>query len=183
MKKNEAGNSLLLNCRCNYTHFVIASHNIVLTCHLYREFKVYKDLSYPFIIEGNLKEKGTKFMLKRPDLGVNLYYELMESIITDYYSRFKYKIYKTTPELFQYFHLIEIRYINEEECTIMSSLIYDNKIFFSEKDIQDVVKSQKKLYKSISLSMRKFTILRTATAFTVINCNNLEYCQKYENDT
>ena len=171
MKKNETANSLILNCRCNYTHFVIASYNIILTCHLYREFEVYKNLSYPFIIEGNLKEKGTKFMLKRPDLGVNLFYELIESTITDYYSRFKYKIYKTIPESFQYIHLIEIRYLNEDECTILSSLIYDNKIFSSEKDIQDVVQFQKNLYKTISLSMRKFTVLRLATAYTVINCN------------
>lgn len=171
MKKDESVNCMLLNVRCNYTHFVIANYNIILTCHLYREFKVYKNLSYPFIIEGNLKEKGNKFMLKRPDLGVNLFYELIESTITDYYSRFKYKIYKTIPESFQYIHQVEVRYINEDECTILSSLIYDNKIFFSEKEIQDVVQFQKNLYKNISYSMRKFTVLKLATSYTVINSN------------
>ena len=171
MKNNEAANTILLNCRCNYTHFVIANYNIILTCHLYREFKAYKNLSYPFIIEGNLKEKGNKFMIRRPDIGINIFYELLESTITDYYSRFIYKIYKTIPESFQYIHQIEVRYINEDECTLLSSLIYDNKIFLSEREIQEVVQFQKHLYKTISISMRKFTVLKLATAYTVINSN------------
>ena len=169
MKKAETSNTILLKCRCNYTHFVIASTNIILTCHFYREFKVYKNLSYPFIIEGNLKEKGNKFMLRRPDIGMNIYYELIESIITDYYSKFKYHIYKTIPESITYYHQIEVIYINEDECTILSSLIYDNQIVFPKKDIQTVVRIQKNLYNSIALSMRNFTILKLSTVYTTIN--------------
>ena len=171
MKRTQKANSIILNCQCNYTHFVIASSNIILACHLYRKFKVYKNLSYPFIIEGNLNEKGNKFMLRSPDLRINLFYKLIESTITDYYSRFKYLIYKTIPESFQYYHQIEIRYVNEDECTVLSSLIYDNKIFFPEKDILAVVQLQKSLYKTISLSMRKFTVLKLSTAYTVIDSN------------
>ena len=169
MKRNETANAIILNCRCNYTHFVTVYSNVILTCQFYREFKAYKNLSYPFVLEGNLNKKGNKFMLRRPDLGMNIYYELIESIITDYYSRFKYFIYKTVPESFQYFHQIEVRHINENECTILSSLIYDNKIFFPEKDIQDVVQLQKSLYNTIALSMRKYTVLKLSTAYTVIN--------------
>ena len=171
MKRNETTNTLLLNIRCNYTHFVAVSSNVILTCHFYREYKYYKNLSYPLIVEGNLNEKGNKFMLRRPDLGINIYYKLIESTITDYYSRFKYLIYKTVPESFQYFHQIEVRHINEDECTILSSLIYDNKIIFPEKDIQAVVQLQKNLYNTISLSMRKYAFLKLSIIYTVINSN------------
>ena len=81
MKKDENSQALLLHCRCNYTHFVIGYNNIILLCHFYRDFKLYKNLSYPFIIEGDLKKKGSKFMLRRPDLGMLLFYELIESTI------------------------------------------------------------------------------------------------------
>lgn len=171
MKKDESVNCMLLNVRCNYTHFVIANYNIILTCHLYREFKVYKNLSYPFIIEKNLKEKGNKFMLRLQDLGMNIFYELKESIITDYYSKFKYYIYKTIPESITYYQQVEVRYINEDECTILSTLIYNNNIIFPEKDIQAVVQLQKNLYNSIALSMRNYTVLKLATAYTTINSN------------
>ena len=190
MKRNETANSLLLNCRCNYTHFVIATSNIILTCHFYREFKVYKHLSYPFIIEGTFKQKGNKFMIRRPDLNMNIFYELIETTITDYYSKFKYKVFKTIPESFEYIHQIEIRYIDEDKCTILSSLIYDNNIFFAEKEMQAVAHFQKKLYKNISLSLRKFTVLKLSTTYTYIKCNinliwdiirNMKMLHKYVN--
>jgi hypothetical protein len=171
MKRNENVNALLLNCRCNYTHFVIATSNIILTCYFYRDFKVYNNLSYPYIIEGGFKRKGNKFMIRRPDLNMNIFYELIESTITDYYSKFKYKIFKTIPESFEYFHQTEIRYINEDECTILSSLIYDNKIFFAEKEMQAVAHFQKKLYKNITLNLQKFTILKLSTTYIAIKCN------------
>lgn len=188
MKKNETTNALLLNCRCNYSHFVIAASNIILTCHFYREFNVYKNLSYPFIIEGSLRQKGNKFMIRRPDLNMNIFYELIDFTITDYYSKFRYKVFKTIPESLEYIHQIEIRYINEDECTILSSLIYDNKIFFAEKEMKAVAYFQKKLYKNISLSLQKFTILKLSTTYTVINSNielvwniirNLKMVHKY----
>ena len=171
MKKDENSQALLLHCRCNYTHFVIGYNNIILLCHFYRDFKLYKNLSYPFIIEGDLKKKGSKFMLRRPDLGMLLFYELIESTITDYYSRFKYNVYKTIPESFQYFHLVEIRYIDEDECHIRSSLLYDNKIFISEREIKALIKFQKNLYRCIEISVRKYTVLKLSTPSITINCN------------
>ena len=188
MKRNEAAQSLLLNCNCNYNHFIRGNYNAALSCHLYREFKGYKNLSYPFIIKGNLREKGTQFMLRRPDLGVLMFYEIIEVLITDYFSRFKYQIYKTIPETFKYFHLVEIRYINEDQCEIRSSLIYDNKIFLSEKEYQDAVRLILNVFKSIELCLKKFTIPKLSLVYAVINCKieliwnilqNLKMIHKY----
>ena len=188
MKRNETAQSLLLYYNCNYNHFIKGNCNAALSCHLYREYKGYKNLSYPFILKGNLREKGTQFMLRRPDLGVLMFYEIKEILITDYFSRFKYQIYKTIPETFKYIHLIEIRYINEDQCEVRSSLIYDNKIFLSEKEFQDVVRIKLNVFKSIELCLRKFTIPKLSLVYTVINCNieliwdilkNLKMIHKY----
>ena len=171
MDKNKAYQIITLNTRCNYSHTVKSCENLILSCHLYREYKPYKELSYPYIIKGNLKGKGTRFMIRRADLNMLLFYELTEIIMTDYYSRFKYNIYKTIPETFQYHHLVEIRYVNENECFVRSSLIYDNKIFFSEKDFQHIIILATNTYKSIEVSLRKCLILKLSTAYTIINCN------------
>ena len=190
MKGNETGQSLVLTFRSKYNHFVLANYNLVLSIHLYRDFEKYKNLSYPFIIKGDLKGKGSKFMLRRPDLGVLMFYEVVEIMITDYYSRFKYKIYKTIPETFKYIHLVEIRYRNEDECDIRSSIIYDNKIVLPEKEFQEVIKFKYKVYRSIELSLRNYIIRKLSTTFTVINTNielvwnilrNMKMIHKYIN--
>ena len=169
MKRNEAAQSLVLHYGCSYNHFIRGNYNAALSCHLYREYKDYKNLSYPFILKGDLKQKGTQFMLRRPDLGVLMFYETVEVLITDYFSRFKYQIYKTIPETFKYAHIVEVRYINEDQCDIRSSLVYDNKIFLSEKEFQDVIRFKLNVFKSIELSLRKFIIPKLSLVYTVIN--------------
>lgn len=188
MKRNEAAQSLLLHYKANYNHFVKGKYNAAISCHLYREFKEYKNLSYPFILKGDLKRKGTKFMLRRPDLGVLMFYEIVEVLITDYYSRFKYQIYKTIPETFNFVHLVEIRYINEDQCDIRSSLVYDNKILLSEKEFQDAIRINLNAFKSIEFCLRKFIIPKLSLVYTIINCKleliwnilkNLKMIHKY----
>ena len=188
MKRNEAAQSILLHYNANYNHFIRGNYNAAISCHLYREFKDYKHLSYPFILRGNLKKKGSRFMLRRPDIGVLMFYEIVEVLITDYYSRFKYQIYKTIPETFNYVHLVEIRYINEDQCDVRSSLVYDNKIFLSEKEFQDAIRLTLNVFKSIELCLRKFIIPKITLVYTVINCKieliwdilkNLKLIHKY----
>jgi hypothetical protein len=188
MKKDEAFQTVSLHCRCNYTHFVIGYYNAILSCHFYRYYQTYKHLSYPYIIEGELRKKGLKFMLRRPDLNILLFYELKELTVTDYYSIIKYNIYKTIPKSMEYIHQIEIRYINEDECQVISSFIYNNKIYFSEKDFQMIIRSLKDTYRCIECSLREFTVLKLSTAYTVINSNieliwdiirNLKMVHKY----
>ena len=173
MKSNEKVTSLLLNYKCKYNHFVMQNINAAYSCHFYRSFKTYKNLSYPYILNGDLKRKGSKFMLRRPDLGVLMFYEILESTITDYYSRFKYYIYKTIPETYNYVHIVEARYINEDQCDIRTSLVFDNKIFFSEKELHDTLKFIYMLYKQIESSLRNYIIQKLAIAHTIIN-NKLE---------
>ena len=170
MNSKENAQSLLLNYNCKYNHFIAAYYNAAYIIHLFRDFEVYNNLSYPYILKGNLKGKGTKFMLRRPDLGVLMFYEIEEFIITDYYSRFKYYIYKTIPETFNFIHLVEVRYINEDQCDIRSSLIYDNKIFLSEKELQQTLLLKFKVYKQIEISLRDYIMEKLAIVFSVINC-------------
>ena len=190
MKKGVIENSLLINLNCKYNHFVLGNHNIVYSIHLFRDFKKYKKLSYPFVIEGNLENKGTKFMLRRPDIGVIMFYELVESLITDYYSRFKFYIYKTIPETFNFMHQIEARYIDEDQCDVRTTLIYDNNIIMSEKEFNSILIFMKNLYKSIEASLRNFTIIKLSAPNIVIKTKielvwnilrNMKLIHKYVN--
>ena len=166
MKKNEKSQALLMNCRCNYSHMIYGTYNLVLSCHFQKEYKLH--LTYPIIIEDNLKKVGHKFILKRSDLGLDIFYELTELIITDYYGYFRYHVYKTIPESFEYDHIIEVRYVNEDECIIFTSFVYKNNIFFSEKEIQEEIYFRRNLYNNIVSSLRKFEILKISTASAVI---------------
>ena len=170
MKKNEIVQSLSLIFKSRYNDLLLGTHNTILSCHLYRDFKVYKKLSYPYILDKGIKGKGIKFMLRRPDLGVYMFYELIDMIYTDYYSKFKYYIYKTIPESFEYIHQIEFTYLNENECHLSSFLIYNNKIIFSDDEFKKIIIFQKDLYKSIECSLRKLTVLKMSTSYIVINC-------------
>jgi len=168
MKKNEASQSLIIYNRCKFSHMIWGTYNPVLSCHFQKQSKLC--MTYPIIIEGNLRQKGVKFILRRPDLGLDIFYELVELIITDYYGLFKYHIYKTIPETFEYYHLLEVRYINEDECIFFTSFIYNNNIFLSEKEVQKQIHLRKKFYSNIIISLRKFSILKISTADIVINC-------------
>lgn len=170
MNKNEHSLSILLNYKCKYNHIMLGCYNIILSCHLYREFENYKNLSYPFIIGGNIKRNGGKFMLRRPDLGVIMFYEIMEYTITDYYSRFKYLIYKTIPETYSYIHQVELSYIDEDNCYLRSSIIFDNKVVLSEEDFKRILEFKIKLYKAIECSLRNFLILKFSEIHSIIHC-------------
>jgi hypothetical protein len=92
---------------------IAGTYNMVFSCHFHRQYC--KNLSYPIIIEGNLKEKGSKFILKRPDLNLHIFYEIIDIILTDYYALFKYRVYKTIPETYEYDFILQVRYINESQ--------------------------------------------------------------------
>jgi hypothetical protein len=188
MNKNETAQSLLLRCKCKYKDFVLGLYNIPFSRHLYRTCQVYKHLSYPFIIKGDLHNKGSKFILKRPDLGVIMFYEILEKIVTDYFSKFRYYIYKTIPDTFQYIQNIEIKYINEDECLLSSFLIYNNEIIFSEKDIKEVIRFKRNIFRTIEHSLREDIILKVSISNVFIKGNieliwkiirNLKMVHKY----
>ena len=167
MKKNETHQTLIIHCRCNFSHMIMGTYNMVLSCHFQREYC--PGLSYPVIIKGNLKEKGTKFFVKRYDLNLYLFYEITELIITDYYAYFKYHIYKTVPETSEYDYILEVRYINEDQCDFFVCFSYDHKFYLSEKEIHEEIQFRKNLYKNIEKSLRNFEILKISTVYTTIN--------------
>ena len=168
MKKNESSQSLIIPNRCKFSHMIWGTSNTVLSCHFQKESKL--SMTYPVIIKGNLRQKGVKYIIKRLDLDLYIFYELVELIITDYYGLFKYHAYKTIPESSEYYYLIEVRYINEDECIFFTSFIYDNNIFLSEKEVQEQILIRKKFYSNIITSLRNFAILKISTADIVINC-------------
>ena len=69
---------------------VFGTYNLAYSCHFQREYC--KNLSYPFILEGNMKEKGSKFIIKRPNLNLYTFYEIMDLIMIVYYALFKFHI-------------------------------------------------------------------------------------------
>ena len=168
MKKNEISQALLVHYKRNFSQMIIGAYNMVISCRFQREYN--KNISYPIIIKGNLKEKGSKFIIKRSDLNLYIFYEITELIITDYYASFKYHIYKTIPETYEYDYILEIRYINEDQCDFFFCFIFDQKMYLSEKEIHDEIKRRKNMYKIIERSFRKLEILKIAIVYSTINC-------------
>ena len=169
MKKNETHQTLIIHFRCNFSHMIMGTYNMVLSCHFQREYC--KGISYPVIIKGNLKEKGTKFFIKRNDLHLYVFYEITELIITDYYAYFKYHIYKTIPETSEYDYILEVRYVNEDQCDFFICFAYDHKFYLSEKEIHEEIQFRKNLFKNIERTLRNFEILKISTIYTTINCS------------
>ena len=169
MKNYETSQALIIESRCNFSHMILGTFNIVLSCHFQREYC--KNLGYPIIIEGDLKHKGSKFILKRPELNLYVFHEITEIIITDYYAKFKYHIYKTIPESSEYDYILEVRYITEDQCDFFVCFVFDHQIYLSEKELHEEIKFRKSLYKNIGNSLRKFEILKIATVYTTINSN------------
>ena len=167
MKKNESCQALMIHCRCNFSHMILGKYNMVLSCHFQREYC--KNLSYPIVIKGNCKEKGSKFIIKRPDLNLYIFYEITELIITDYYTYIRYHVYKTIPETYDYDYILEVRYVNEDQCDFFSCYVFEHTIYLSEKELLKEMKFKKALYKNIAASLRSFELLKIATAYTTIN--------------
>ena len=169
MKSNEISQSLIIHCQCNFLHMVFGTYNMALSCHFQREYC--KNLSYPIILKGNMKEKGSKFIVKRPDLNLYIFYEITDLILKDYYALFKFHIYKTIPETCDYDNILEIRYINENQCEFFVYYSFEGKYFLSEQELNEEMKFRKALYKNIKRSLRKFELLKIVPLETSIKCN------------
>ena len=168
MQSNEISQSLIINCQCNFLHMILGTCNMTLSCYFQRKYC--KNLSYPIILEGNMKEKGSKFIVKRSDLNLYIFNEIIDLIITDYYAFFKFHIYKTIPETFDYDYILEIRNINENQCEFFISFVFEGKYFLSEKELHKEIKFRKALYKNIEKSLKEFEILKIARIDTIIKC-------------
>ena len=167
MKRNETSQGLIMHCKCYFSHMIWVTYNLVLSCHFQKINKL--RITYPIMIKGEPNKIGARFILRRPDLGLDIFYELSEMVLTDYYGLFKYHIYKTIPESFEYYHIIELRYINEDEFFLYTSFIYDNNIYLSEKEIKEEINLRKNLYSNILKSLRDFEIPKILATFTLIN--------------
>lgn len=167
MKKNEISQPLIMDCKCQFSHMILGTYNIVLSCQFQKNYN--NHFSYPIVIRGNLKEKGSRFMLKWEDLDLYLFYEISDIIITDYYAIFKYHVYKTIPETFEFDHFVEVRYENENEFTLFIVHSIQNK-YLTEEDILSAIKRRKEIYINIENSLREFKLLKIASIHQTINC-------------
>ena len=170
MKNDETVQSLYYLSKTKYNESILGGHPIYF-CHLFRNFQAYKDMSYPILLKGELNRVKSKFIIRRPDLGVYMFYEFIESIITDYYAKFKFHIYKTIPKTFEFIHQLEYYYENEDECFIFSTLIYNNQIIFSKNEIKNFYKFQTKISETIEGFMLKSKLMKISIAYTIININ------------
>jgi len=167
MKKNEISQPLIMDCKCNFSHMILGTYNLVLSCQFQKKYN--NQFSYPVIIRGNMKEKGSRFMLKIEDLDIYIFYEISEIIITDYYAFFKYHIYKTIPETFEYDHFVEMRYENEDEFTLFIGLLFQDK-YITQEDLLRAMKQRKEIYTNIENSLRQFKLLKIASIHQTMDC-------------
>ena len=165
MKKNVISQPLIMNCKCNYSHMILGTYNLVLSCQFQKKYN--KQFSYPIIIRGNLNEKGSRFILKMEDL--YLFYEVSDIIITDYYAIFKFHVYKTIPETFEFDHFMEIRYENENEFTLFIVHSVQGK-YLTQEDILYAIRNRKEIYMNIENSLKQFKLLKIASFYQIINC-------------
>ena len=185
MKKNEISQPLIMNCKCHFSHMILGTYNLVLSCQFHKKYN--NQFSYPVVIRGNLKEKGSRFMLKMEGLDLYLFYEISDIIITDYYAIFKYHVYKTIPETFEFDHFVEIRYENEDEFTLFIVHSVQDK-YLTQEDIISAIQRRKEIYINIENSLREFKILKIVSVHQTINCKieliwdiirNLKMIHKY----
>ena len=167
MKKNEISQPLIMHCKCHFSHMVLGTYNIALSCQFQKKYN--NQFSYPIVIRGNLKEKGSRFILKMDDLDLYLFYEISDIIITDYYAIFKYHVYKTIPETFEFDHFLEMRYENEDEFTLFIGNSVEDK-YMTKQDILSAIKRRKEIYINIENSLRQFKLLKIASIHQTINC-------------
>ena len=167
MKKNEISQPLIMDCKCNFSHMILGTYNLVLSCQFQKKYN--NQFSYPVIIRGNMKEKGSRFMLKIEDLDIYIFYEISDIIITDYYAFFKYHIYKTIPETFEYDHFVEMRYENEDEFTLFIGLLFQDK-YLTQEDLLRAMKQRKEIYTNIENSLRQFKLLKIASIHQTMDC-------------
>ena len=167
MKKNEISQPLIMDCKCHFSHMVLGTYNIALSCQFQKKYN--NQFSYLIVIRGNLKEKGSRFILKMDDLDLYLFYEISDIIITDYYAIFKYHVYKTIPETFEFDHFVEMRYENEDEFTLFIGNSVEDK-YMTKQDILSAIKRRKEIYINIENSLRQFKLLKIASIHQTINC-------------
>ena len=89
-------------------------------------------------------------MLKLEDLDLYIFYEISDIIITDYYAIFKFHVYKTIPETFEFDHFVEIRYENEDEFTLFIVHSIQDK-YLSQEDILQAIQRIKKFILTLKI--------------------------------
>ena len=172
MNINEASQAFFLKSKIDYMSMILGIFNVVHTCHFRRENKAdHNFLSYPLIISGKLNRKGDKFILRKNDHNLLLFVEIKEMIITDYFSRINFHIYKSIPTTFEYDIIIDVHYENSDECVLFSTFTYDKEIHLPEKSKTQEILERKFMFKTIEKSFLNKEYFKFVNIYLLINCN------------
>lgn len=170
MEINESAQALFTRCECDFVSMIEGTFYLVYFCYLLKE-KTHKPFSYPQIIKGNLNEIGSKFIIKRYELNLKIFYEITDLVYTDYFALIRFHVYKTIPETFVHDLIVCICNSSEKECIIHTRFSYDRQIRIPDKEIQKEFKKRNTIFKMLSSLISQRELYKLVPIYVLINCN------------
>ncbi len=109
MKVNRTSQAMFMKCKCDSFSLMKGTLDAVYSCYLLKEKgTVLLRVSYPKILKGLIDNIGCCFVLTRFEFDMDIFYDIQEKLITDYFAKIRFHVYKTVPETFEHDLLIEI---------------------------------------------------------------------------
>lgn len=173
MDSNKSSHAIFAKCKAEYSSMVISLFQSVYLCHFgLKNVNKDKQLNYPFLISGNFNFIGDKFIIQENDMNIKMFVEIKELLVTDYFSRINFHVYKTIPKTFEYEIIFDV-YCNSfnGECTLFSSFIYDKHIFISDEIKKKVLYERNNMIKSLEQSVSNNELSKLIIISELINCN------------
>lgn len=195
----KSSNSIITKCKAEYTSMVISLFKSEYSNH-FRNKNLPKEnqINYPLLLSQNFNLIGDKFIIKEENKII--FVEIKDLIITDYFSRINFNIYKTIPKSLNYELIFDIYYNSiDDTCTLFSSYIYEknndmilddikkkkinenkNMIFNIEKSINNnelskLIIISELIFCNIDLLWAFFLNMKIVHKYTKLIANKVEY--------
>ena len=152
MKSNPTKQAIIVPLNQNHRGVSNCVLDTVINCHLSKQLNNVA-ISLPVIIDGKIGTVGFKFMLKLLDSNISIFYEFVEVISTDYFTRLKVHAYKTIPKTFDFYLVIDILNNETNKSIIYSSFIYNDNIMISDFLTKQEMLKREILFKNIEIYM------------------------------
>ena len=152
MKSNITKQAIIVPLNQNHRGVSNCVLDTVINCHLSNQLSNVP-ISYPFIIDGRIGTVGFKFLLKLLDSNISIFYEIVEVISTDYFTRLKVHAYKTIPKTFDFFLVVDVLSSEANKSIIYSSFIYNDCILISDFVTHQEMLKREILFKNIETYM------------------------------
>ena len=145
-----SSNHQLLLTPMNNRYEIISKiiQNIIHFAHFLRLYD--ESLSkYPIFKCNNSQwEVGSEFTLLVEER-IQIHFCLKTLIETDYYTHVEYFAYKTEPESFQYSFIMNVHYLSQNTCLLITNYMYPNSVHLPTTNLSNETKRRRKLYKNI----------------------------------